>query len=378
MNFRVPIRACLYAIEHRLSQENFRLSEKLEKLVFKCPASSYLYAKYVLKSRIPNENIFKNKVCLKQNYRYYEPKKITSQKEINIDEFNFFNKIFSKFTIVNSNINYIVNFESDSPVIKNNYISVAYLYAKDIIKGRLPIEIEKVAFIDQPISCYLYIKDIIKDVAPEYLENIIKNNSSVLLSYSQKFKNNLKDLEVYLSPQHAIVYCKEIIKSNLSKEHEKIIFSNDVGYACEYAISVLSNKFENFHDFIILKSLEKNQNINIKNYLCFCNHLQNTKKFKTDLINFLKNNKTTQKLKIIEEENCIWLHDNILIEIEKSDGIKVPCASVGKVDRCVNSSTMNTSNLTKKFGIEENYNSTLKDVVAYAFYLYFHNELQMV
>lgn len=46
----------------------------------------------------------------------------------------------------------------------------AYLYAKNIIKGRLPESVEKV-FCDDPEFAYKYAKNILKGPLPEFIHN---------------------------------------------------------------------------------------------------------------------------------------------------------------------------------------------------------------
>jgi len=377
MNFRVPIRACLYALD-----KNSRLPEKIENLIYTCPASSYLYSKYILKTRIPIEfeNIFSKGFCFKQNYRAYEIKKMISKEEIKIEQFNFFNKIFKQYTISGiSRINFLINFESDSPVIKNNYISLAYLYARDIIKGRLPIDIEEAAFINQPISCYLYFKDVIKKDCPKHLEQIIQKESAVLLSYSQ-IKNNLEELEVLLEPEHALVYSKEISKSRFSKQHEEIIFSKNLIFASEYAISVLNDRLdENLHNMIILKSLEPNCNANIKKYLFFIYNLELMYKFWNDFLSKIE--KVKQKFfhvfdfEINKKENFIKINEDIIVNLKKPCGDKLSRISISSIN---NSNDTSKIHLPVEFEIQQNYEDVMNNALSYCCYQILKNKMSNI
>ena len=46
----------------------------------------------------------------------------------------------------------------------------AYLYAKNIVKGRLPEKVEA-AFVKDPQSAYLYAKEILKGRLPDFVHN---------------------------------------------------------------------------------------------------------------------------------------------------------------------------------------------------------------
>lgn len=46
----------------------------------------------------------------------------------------------------------------------------AYLYAKNILKGRLPEKVEA-AFVSDPQSAYLYAKEILKGRLPDFVHN---------------------------------------------------------------------------------------------------------------------------------------------------------------------------------------------------------------
>lgn len=283
-NFRVPIRACFHAMN-----EGCRLPEDIEKLVYSCPASSYLYAKNVLKSRIPeqHEKIFANGICFKQNYRPYETKKMSSKQEVDTSTWGtLLNSSVYKYTIsVKNNTNPFnglqYSFDLSGGSLRNDYVSVAYLYAKNLIQGRLPEDIEKIAFRDHPISCYLYVQDVIKEKPPEYLENIIAKNSVSLLAYAQNIiKGKISEsLEKNFSPSDALAYSLLVSKQRLPKELEEYILVKEASVASDYGMKVVKGRLQEvLHNFVLMKSMEKNANKKIIEYLTFCDEVENLDK----------------------------------------------------------------------------------------------------
>lgn len=279
--FRVPIRACLFAIEKASLQNDFRLPENIEEeLIFKCPVSSYLYARKVLRSRIPekHEKIFTKGICFKQNYRSYDTKKMTSFKEVNISNLNFFNnrEILNYYIDDSGNVRYTIELEADNFYIHNEYISVAFLYAKHVMKERFIESIEKDAFVNHPLSCFFYCAELVKNDCPIYLEEIIAKDSFALLNYALRIlKSKLPhNLEEKLNPIDALGYASKL--GILEEEIENKIFINDLSVASDYAINIKKSRFSNFlHDNMILASLDQNHVglTKIKNYFTLCEQL---------------------------------------------------------------------------------------------------------
>ena len=366
--FRVPIRACLFAMDKALMDESYRLPKEVEELVFTCPVSSYLYAKKVLKSRIPeeHENVFKKGICFKQNYRTYDTKKMTSTKEVDMANFSFFHKDISGYYVDNyGNMRYTTDFSSDNFYIHNEYISLAFLYAKHVIKDRLPNHIEQVAFLNHPVSCLFYCMDVVKQKSPDYLEEIISKNSFALLNYAIKvIKSKLpQNLEKKLNPQDAIQYAAKI--GVFSDDVENEIFINDLSIASDYAINIKKSKFSDLlHNNMILGSMQENANVKIKNYILMCGQLDTARKawelLCIELKNFCKvldnvfQNRFNFDFKIIYDK--IILNDTIEIKQKNICVFQVSTENSKQVEPYL-------------FKVTDDYENEVYDIISYCSYL---------
>ncbi len=66
----------------------------------------------------------------------------------------------------------------------------AYLYAKNILKRRLPKEVEKV-FCKDPESAYLYAKNILKAPLPNFIHNAL-----IISSFESDFSKHFVSLYI--------------------------------------------------------------------------------------------------------------------------------------------------------------------------------------
>lgn len=112
----------------------------------------------------------------------------------------------------------------------------AYFHAKRVKKRFVP-EIENVVFKNSPKLLYLYAISFIKENFPPELEKIVVKN-----------------------PYYAFKYAKNYLDKRLSEDQEKIFFKDKSGESLAfYGLEVVKGKLpEELHNFLLLKSMEKN------------------------------------------------------------------------------------------------------------------------